>query len=103
MSTRYIPNSLSCRGKKTQWMNLLAGIHDCHCECSHPITHTILLCFEQENTHPFTTPERDFLQKCLTGTVASNAAGDQGIDAFTGEELEKLFQEDTDADAASAG
>lgn len=103
MSARYIPNQLSCKGKQLQWMNLIAAVHDCHCECDNPITHTILLCFEKEKEFNFTAPEKDLIKSCLTGTTASSAAGDQGIDAFTGEELEKLFQEDVEEDSATTG
>lgn len=101
MSTRYIPNQLSCKGKKLQWMNLIAAVHDCHCECDNPILHTIVLCFEQEKEFNFTPPEKDLIKQCLSGTTASNGVGDQGIDAFTGEELEKLFQDGDDADTAT--
>lgn len=84
-------------------MNLLASAHDCFCECDNPILHTIVHCFEQEKQFNFTAPEKDLIKQCLTGTTASDAAGDPGIDAFTGEELEKLFQEDAAEDNAITG
>lgn len=94
--TRYIPTKSTKRQNDLKWLNLLHHVHGCFCDCDNGITHTAAFIFEQEKELKFTPPEKDIIKQCLSGDVTTATAGDQGIDGFTGEELETLFNEDAD-------
>jgi len=94
MSFRLQPTKPTKRQAALKWMNMLHHIHDLMCDCPNSITHTAAFIFEQEPKHNFLPPEKDLIRKCLSGEPATDAGGDQGVDAFTGEELENLFKDD---------
>ncbi len=94
MSTRFIPAKPTLRQKKLQWMNLLAHIHDEKCDCPNPMEHTCMLIFEQEKELKFTTPEKDLIQKCLSGDTTTADHGDPTDDVIGDGELAALFAEE---------
>lgn len=94
MSTRFKPAKLTLRQQKLTWMNLLAHIHDNKCDCPHPMEHTCMLIFEEEKELKFTTPEKDLIQKCLSGDTATGVPGDPTEDIIGDGELAALFGEE---------
>ncbi len=94
MSDRYIPTKDSHRQKQLKWMNGLCYLHDNFCDCYNPLAHTVALICEKEPKIQFSTPEKQLIQKCLSGeedtAIVHTATDGEGIQEG---DLEKLFEE----------
>ncbi len=96
------PKTYNERRIKLELTNLAVGNHCLVCDCNKPTFHTAKILLQQLS--PELSPEeKKQLKECLSidgGTTSKTVGTNTGIeeDDF-GEELEKLFQEDT-ADAA---
>lgn len=66
-------------------------MHDVFCNCYNPVTHTAAFLFEKEPELTFSTPEKDLIQKCLSGDAATPAGED--ADTLEAGDLDTLFKE----------
>lgn len=98
MSSIWRQPTSSLRQKELQWRNLMFANHDLWCYCDDPDLH-MLICMNKFNGCP--KPEEDIKNiKCLltgatTGEITKTEEEETG---FSSGDLEKLFQEDADAD-----
>lgn len=87
----YSPKAL-----ETAWANNIFSSHDLFCGCDDPVLH-LLIIFNKRGNAP--KPEKDIKNiKCLITGEPTTTKEDPGdiIEDFDGEDLEKLFTEDTE-------
>lgn len=97
MSYRYIPTKDSKRQQEQKWINGLCHLHGIFCDCSSPLEHTTSLIFEKEPTLQFSVPEKQLIEKCLSGEGhttqdGEGTIGEGDLDALFGE---PFVEEDT--------
>lgn len=96
MTARYIPTKDTERQKKLKWTNGIVTLHDIYCDCCNPITHTIVELFAREPVQQFSAPEKQLIEKCLSGedrtaiTHEEDIVGEGDLDAL----FEGPFEED---------
>lgn len=87
-------------GKKAlqnQLLNSIVGNHDLICGCEDPLKHISILIFEKAKPKNFTENQKKIIKQCLGEEDADGGDQKDGED-ITGEDLERLFAEDTTAD-----
>lgn len=87
----YVPPNYSKKQLNLQIVNCYVGIHDLHCNCTHPLQHIIKQIEDQEPS----------IKKCrdTTTAVAGTQDGGDVIDQFGPGELESLFAQDEEENA----
>ncbi len=97
MSTsNYQKQRFSGRQLENLHLNSICHDHDMWCSCGEPLKHTINVIFTYAGPTNFSEPEKQIIRKCLGDTTEEDGAGDPDLGGVTGEELEKLFEQDGD-------
>lgn len=81
------------RAQQIKFTNCTVGLHDCLCDCDKPALHSATILLKQLAPE-LLQEEKDHLKRCL-GTTTGPVEEECGV---TGEDLEKLFAEDTGED-----
>lgn len=100
MSKNFKHTYYNAKALENQLLNNIVGSHDLICGCPDPFVHLTNLIFTKVKPTKFTTEDKENIKKCLgigTDPVIEDA-GD-AVDGLTGQELEKLFEEDGEPDS----
>ena len=91
------PTYLTTKGKNNALINCFVGDHDLLCSCNNPAYHCLQI-LATTLAPQLKQEEKQQIIQCLGGTDAvPTTRGDEEIGL---EDLEKLFTEDTEEDAA---
>lgn len=97
MSTKnYSKQHYSARQHENLHLNLICHSHDTWCACNEPLKHTVNAIFLHAGPTNFTKEEKEAIKKCLGEPTEEDGDGDPDLGGVTGEELEKLFEENGD-------
>lgn len=102
MSSIWKKPTSSVRQQELNWLNIIYQSHDQICHCDNPNKH-LLICLNKFNNWKKPESEITNILCLLTGKPTEEEDTDKDTDpvtGFTGEELEKLFEETTASTAS---